>query len=60
MGFVAAVISLAVMAILGIEIHRMWKKDRSRVRMEKAAKEQAKREKQQRMKSWAGGKDFWD
>ena len=60
MGFVAAVISITVMAILGTEIYRMWKKERARERMRRAAEEQTKQEKQQRMKSWAGGKDFWD
>lgn len=60
MGFIAAIISIAVMAMMGNEVYKMWKKDRARVRMQKAIEEEAKREKQQRMKSWAGEKGFWD
>ncbi|MHA2280006.1 MAG: hypothetical protein ACXAC5_03895 [Promethearchaeota archaeon] len=57
MGFVAALIILTVCAVLGNEIYQ---RHRETKRRERALEESAKREKQRRMQSWSGGKDFWE
>ena len=56
MGFVIALVILTIVALFGNEVYQ---RHREVKRKQKALEESAKREKQRRMQSWSGGKDFW-
>jgi len=60
MGFVAGLILVVVLALVGSEFWELYKKDKRRREIQKRIEEEERESKRSRLKIWGGDEDFWD